>query len=103
MLRSARNEQVIGDRRQRMRVDDGIEIEGRGRSEGFGGVDFEGVVVRGGEEGKGVERVEGEVRYAEFVGGGGFGRFDRWVAGVAFQRVFGAFEVPEVDGGGGAA
>ena len=86
-----------------MRIDHGIEIEGGGRSEGFGGVDFEGVVVGGGEEGEGVEGVEGEMCDAEFMGGRGFGRFDGWVAGVAFQRVLRAFEVPEVDGGGGAA
>ena len=61
------------------------------------------MIVGGGEEGEGIERVEGEMRYAEFMGGGGFGGFGGWVACIAFQRIFRALEVPEVDGGGGAA
>ena len=61
------------------------------------------MVVGGGEEGEGVEGVEGEMRYAEFVGGGGFRGSSGGVACIAFQRIFRALEVPEVDGGGGAA
>ena len=61
------------------------------------------MVVGGGEEGEGVKGVKGEMRDAEFVGGGGFVGFDGWVVRVAFHRIFRALEVPEVYGGGGAA
>jgi hypothetical protein len=67
VLGGAGDEQVRGDGREGVRVEDGGEVEGGGGGEGCGGVDLEGVVVGGGEEGLGVEGVEGEVRYAEFV------------------------------------
>ena len=86
-----------------MRIDHRIEIEGGGRSEGFGGVDFEAVVVGGGEEGEGVEGVEGEMRDPEFMGRRGFVGFDRWMACIAFQRIFRALEIPEVYRGGSTA
>ncbi len=86
-----------------MRINHGIEIEGGGGSEGFGGAYLKGVIVGGGEEGEGVKRVKREMRDAEFVGGGGFVGFGGWVACVAFQRIFRALEVPEMYGGGGAA
>lgn len=44
-----------------MGVDDGAEVEGGGGLEGFRGEEFEGAVVAGGEEGQGVEGVEGGV------------------------------------------
>ena len=86
-----------------MRIDHRIEIEGGGRSEGFGSVDLKAMVVGGGEEGERVKRVKGEMGDAEFVGGGGFVGFDGWVACIAFERIFRALEVPEVYRGGGAA
>ena len=86
-----------------MRINHGIEIEGGGRSKGFGGAYLEGVIVGGGEEGEGVEGVKGEMRDAEFMGGGGFVRLGSWVACVVLQRIFRALEVPEMYGGGGAA
>ena len=86
-----------------MRVDQGIEIERGGGSDGFGGVDLKGVIVRGGEEGEGVKRVKGKMRDAEFVGGGGFVSPGRWMACVALQRIFRALKVPEMYRGGGAA
>ena len=42
-----------------MRVDDVGEVEGGGEGERGRVVEFEGVVVGGGEEGQGVEGVEG--------------------------------------------
>ena len=86
-----------------MRINHGIEIEGCGRSEGFGGAYLKGVIVGGGEEGEGVKGVKGEMRDAEFMGSGGFVGFGCWVIGAAFQRIFSALEVPEMYGGGSAA
>lgn len=86
-----------------MRINHGIEIEGGGRSKGFGGAYLEGVIVGGGEEGEGVEGVKGEMRDAEFMGGGGFVGFGCWAIGVALQRILRALEVPEMYGGGRAA
>lgn len=54
-----------------MGVDDRGEVEGRGGREGFGGVDFEAVVIGGACEGKGVKGKEGERCYAVLVGGYG--------------------------------
>lgn len=56
MLRSARYQQVISDRRQSVRIYHGIEIEGGGGSEVLGGEYLKGVIVGAGEEG---ERVKG--------------------------------------------
>ena len=50
-----------------MGVDDGVKVERGRRSQGFGSVNLEGVVVGGGEEGKGVERVEGQMGDAEIM------------------------------------
>lgn len=50
-----------------MRVDDRIEIKARRRGQGLRGVDFEGMVIRGREEGLGVERIKGQMCDAEFV------------------------------------
>ena len=54
------------------------------------------MIVGGGEEGEGVKGVKGEMCNAEFVGGGGFVGFGRWMARVALQRIFRALEIPEV-------
>lgn len=54
-----------------MGVDDRIEVKARRRDQSLRGVNFEGVVIRGREEGLGVERIEGQVCDAEFVRRGG--------------------------------
>ena len=77
-----------------MRINHGVEIKGGGGSQGFGGVDLKAVVVGSGEEGEGVKGVEGEMRDAEFVRGGGFVGSGCWMACVALQRIFRALEVP---------
>ena len=86
-----------------MRIDHGVEIERGGGSEGFAGVNLQGVIVGGGEEGEGVKRVKGEMCDAEFVGGGAFVSPGRWMACVALQRIFRALKVPKMYRGGGAA
>ena len=60
--------------------DGGAEVEGGGRREGAsrgggeGGVDLQSVVVGGGEESAGIERVEGERGDGTGVRGWGAGR-----------------------------
>ena len=54
------------------------------------------MIVGGGEEGEGVKRVKGEMCDSEFVRGGGFVGFDRWMAGIALQRVFRGLKVPQM-------
>ena len=94
MLRRARYEEMVGDGREGVRVDDGVEGEGCGEGLGFRGVDLEGVVVGGGEEGEGVEGVEGEVGDAEFVGRGCSAGFCGGFVDAAVEWVTGALEVP---------
>lgn len=50
-----------------MGVDDRIEVKARRRDQSVRRIDFEGVVIRGREEGLGVERIKGQMCDAEFV------------------------------------
>lgn len=50
-----------------MRVNDRTEVKARRRDQSLCGIDFEGVVIRGREEGLGVERIKGQRCDAEFV------------------------------------
>ena len=50
-----------------MRVNDGTKMETRRRCQVFRSVDLEGMVVRRGEKGEGIKRVEGEMRDTVFV------------------------------------
>lgn len=78
-----------------MRVNDGSEVEGSRRCERLCSIDLKSVIVRGGEKGGGIERVEGQMGDAEFMGGSGSAGSSHWLAGVSIERVFSAFEIPE--------
>ena len=94
VLRRARHEEVVGYGRQGVRVDDRVEVEGRGEGLRLRRVDLQGVVVGGGEEGEGVEGVEGQMGDAESVGRGRSAGFGGGSVDAAVERVPGALEVP---------
>lgn len=87
MLGGAGHQQMGGDGRQRVRVDDGVEIErGCGRAWIMGRVDLEGVIVRGREEGVRVKGVEAQMGDAEAVTRGCFSsRGIRFPTAVSFD------------------
>lgn len=97
MLRRARHQEMIRNGRQGVRIDDRVKIKGRGQSEGLRCVYFQRVIVGGGEEGERVERVEGEMGDAEFVGGGRFACFRGRLVDAAVQCILRALEVPKYD------
>ena len=95
MLRRARHEEMIRDRRQGMIVYDRVEVEGCGQAERLGGIYFQSVVVRTGEEGLRIERVEGKMGDAELVRRGGcLARFRGRSVDVAIERVSRTLQVP---------
>ena len=85
---------MIRNGRQGMRIDNRVEIERRRQGECLRRVYFQGVIVGGGEESLGVERVEGEMRDAEFVGGGRFACFRGGFVEAAIEWVLSALEIP---------
>ena len=94
VLRRARHEEMIGNGRQGVGVDDGVEVEGCGEGLRLRRVYLQGVVVGGGEEGEGVEGVEGEMGDAESVSRGRSAGFRGGFVNAAVERVPGALEIP---------
>ena len=94
VLRRARHEEMIGNGRQGVGVDDGVEVEGCGEGLRLRRVYLQGVVVGGGEEGEGVEGVEGEMGDAESVGRGRSAGFRGGSVNAAVERGPGALEIP---------
>ena len=85
---------MVGNGRQGVRVDDGVEIEGCGEGLCLRRIYLQGVVVGGGEEGEGVEGVEGEMGDAEFVSRGRSAGFRGGFVNAAVEGVPGALEIP---------
>ena len=94
VLRRARHEEVVGNGRQGVGVDDRVEIEGCGEGLCLRRVYLQGVVVGGGEEGEGVEGVEGEMGDAESVSRGRFAGFRGGLVYAAVEWVPAALEIP---------
>ena len=94
VLRRAGHEEMVGNGRQGVRVDDGVEIEGCGEGLGLRRVYLQGVVVGSREEGEGVEGIEGEMGDAEFVSGGRSAAFRGRSVNAAVEGVPGALEIP---------
>lgn len=92
-----------------MAVHYGSKVEGGADAESEGGVEFERVVVGGGEEGEGVEGIVGEGCDAEGVRVGGLLDTAGGVVSTCLHfdgrraRAREAFEIPEGDAGVGAA
>ena len=80
-----------------MKINDGVEIKGCRQSERLCRIYLQGVVIGGGEEGQGIEWVEGEMGDAELVGGGCFARFGGRFVGTTIEWVLGALEIPQND------
>ena len=85
---------MVGNGRQGVRVDDGVEVERCGEGLCLGRIYLQGVVVGGGEEGEGVKGVEGEMGNAEFVGRGRFAGFRGGLVYAAVEWAPGALEIP---------
>ena len=85
---------MIGNGRQGVRVDDGVEVEGCGEGLCLRRVYLQGVVVGGGEEGEGVEGIEGEMGDAEFVSRRRSGSFRGGFIDAAVEWIPGALEIP---------
>ena len=85
---------MVGNGGQGVRVDDGVEIEGCGEGLCLRRIYFQGVIVGGGEEGEGVEGIEGEMGDAESVSRGRPTGFRGGLVYAAVEWVPGAFEIP---------
>ncbi len=77
-----------------MGINHRVEIEGCGRHEALCGVKLQGVIVRAGQEGLGVERIKGEVCDAKFMRRGAFAGSGGGFVGVSIKIISCALQIP---------